>query len=243
MLSLENKYRFAFLAGVLLLFMSLFLDWFHLEAYKDGKQIANWSYNIFTEWSSTKKASGFNKEARPNNLQVPMAMNILFVITIFLAIYSVLFRTIDEKKDLSQKSMGFAYLNFFLLFLNGFYVFIFPFFYLIPNNLFFPFIIVKDTETKIVYHYFIGTGWVFQVIAFILIFPYTLFYYDVARKFELKEYTPKKIIKKYTAHIRENIDFDGLIAEEKIESEIGKGLTKETLYTFDKSRKKGRVKN
>ncbi len=85
MLSLENKYRFAFLAGVLLLFMSLFLDWFHLEAYKDGKQIANWSYNIFTEWSSTKKASGFNKEARPNNLQVPMAMNILFVTSIFIS--------------------------------------------------------------------------------------------------------------------------------------------------------------
>lgn len=242
-MSLENKFRFIFIVGVVLLFASIFMDWFHFEAYnRNGKHIASWTYNIFTEWSTTKSGSE-NKSLRPSDLNLPIAMNIILLFFIFICLYSSLFRTIGEQEDLNQKTKGFSYANFILLFLNAFYLFVFPLFYLTPNNLYFPFLIRNNADANVTVYYYIGFGYALQVLAFLLIFPYTLFYYDIVQKFYSEEMAPKRVMEKYRNYIQEPIDFDKLISKEDIALKLEKSSlinSKDSMINKSTRRKGGK---
>jgi len=217
MMTAKNKFKFLFILGLMLLFTSLFLEWYSFRAYTSNNTlIAYWSFNLFTEWSTVISGEQhFNKQVKPNNISIPIEISILFIFSILASGFSVLFKDLEQNTEL-DKLYPYAYLNFLLISLNIYYIFAFPIFYLLPNKLYFPFLLVKDRESGVNYYYSIGPGYVLQIIGFILIFPYTLFYYHTINTFKSEQQSPKKVIQRYIQHIQEPLDLDSLIAKEEL---------------------------
>ncbi|MFX1257055.1 MAG: hypothetical protein ACFFAN_04300 [Promethearchaeota archaeon] len=216
-LSLKKQFKILFLAGLMLLFISLFLDWYYLQVYnEDGELLAFWSYNPVREWTThffDKGAS--NKIKEPKNLSIPLIINVTFVIAILASAFSVLFKDPEQKKNL-EKLYPYAYINIFVVILNLYYIFAFPIFYLFPHNLYFPYLIIEDENLELIYHYYVGPGYILQLIAFIFVFPYATFYYQTIAKFKEKKHTAEKVINRYIQHIQEPLDLDKLIAKEEL---------------------------
>ena len=103
----------------MVLFTSLFLEWYSFQAYtNDSKIIAYWSFNLFTEWSTLISGDQhFNNEFKPNNLSIPIEISILFIFSILASGYSVLFKDLEQNVEL-DKLYPYAYLNFLLISLN-----------------------------------------------------------------------------------------------------------------------------
>jgi hypothetical protein len=93
---------------------------------------------------------------------------------------------------------------------------IFPIFYLIPNNLYFPLIFIKKPFFGISYHYSLGIGYLLEFIAFILLFPYAVFYLQTVRNYEISDES-NQIIGELIKQANKEIDIDKLIAEEQFE--------------------------
>ena len=216
-MTVKTKFKFLYIIGLMLLFTSLFLEWYSFQAYtSDNKLIAFWSYNLFTEWSTMISGDQhFNKQTKPNNLLIPIEISILFIFSIIASGYSVLFKDLEQNVELN-KLYPYAYLNFFLLSLNVYYIFAFPIFYLLPNKLYFPFLLVKDREMGVNYYYSIGPGYVLQIIGFIMIFPYILFYYNTLNNFKQEYESPKNVIQRYIQQVQEPLNLDSLIAKEEL---------------------------
>jgi hypothetical protein len=210
-----------FLAGVMLLFLSLFLDWYTFQVYDINHEIiTSWSYNIFFEWSTDfPRGITTNENNRPPDLNIPLFINLLFAVMIILTVYVVLFKTISPSRKTSLK--GYSYPLLFLLALNGFYIVVFPIMYLFPNELYFPVLIIQDSEFNIITDYTISFGYGLQLCGFILIVPYILYYYYAAVEFERLEQKPEVRIKKYIESIQEPLDLDKFIAEEEYEKREG----------------------
>jgi len=205
------------LVGVILLFVSLFLEWYSFQVVDlNNAIIASWSYNLFYEWT-TEFPSGItvNEEYKPLNLGVPFYFNILFIITLVLSVGVIFSRDSHESKKLTN-TRYFSYIFGFLLALTIFYVILFPSFYLYPNELYFPVLTNVDSELGITKNYTIGTGYILQLIGFILIFPYSVYYilstFVQERNYRLPEIQIEEIIKE----IQEPIDIDEFIAEEEL---------------------------
>ena len=216
-MTVKTKFKFLYIIGLMLLFTSLFLEWYSFQAYTSAnKLIAFWSYNLFFEWSTMISGDQhFNNQIRPNNLSIPIEISILFIFSIIASGYSVLFKDLEQNVEL-DKLYPYAYLNFLLLSLNMYYIFAFPIFYLLPNKLYFPFLLVKDRESGVNYYYSIGPGYVLQIIGFIMIFPYILFYYITINNFKSEKQSPKNIIERYIQQVQEPLDLDSLIAKEEL---------------------------
>ena len=213
-INLKKLFRSSFIIGLLLLFLSMWLDWYYVQVINDeNKLMAMWSYNPLTEWHSISNNN--NSIKKPPDLLIPFIINVIFIVTIIVSAYIVLFNDVERKEDL-EKLYPFAYIIFFLVILNLYYIFAFPLFYLIPNDLYFPFMKIKNKDLDVTYCYYIGAGYIFQIISFILIFPYAVYYYKTIEKFRIKEHSPKKVIKKYIKHIQEPLDLDKLITEEEL---------------------------
>jgi hypothetical protein len=182
--------------------------------------IASWSYNIFSEWTTVfSQNSTLNAEFRPDELVIPFIINVIYIGIILIAAYGIFFKDPENEKDLT-KLYPFSYIQFFLLILNCYYLIIFPILYLIPNELYFPFLLVENITNGLFYYYCLGLGYCFQIIVFIMLFPYTIFYYQIIIKFELRENTPTKIIDRYIRNQQAPIDFDKLIAEEELKQKF-----------------------
>lgn len=205
----------------MLLFLSLFLDWYTFQIYDINHEIiASWSYNIFFEWSTDfPRGITTNENNRPANLNIPLIINLLFAVMIILTVYVVLFKTLSPSRKTSLK--GYSYLLLFLLVLNGFYIVVFPIMYLFPNKLYFPILIIQDNELNSTIDYSISFGYILQLCGFVLIIPYVLYYYYAAVEFERLEQKPEEKIKKYIKRIQEPLDLDKFIAEEEYEKQGG----------------------
>jgi len=216
-MTVKTKFKVIYLIGLILLFTSLFLEWYSFQAYtSDNKLIGFWSYNLFTEWSTMISGDQhFNNKIKPNNLSIPIEISILFIFSIIASGYSVLFKDLEQNVEL-DKLYPYAYLNFLLISLNLYYIFVFPIFYLLPNKLYFPFLLVKDPEMDVNYYYSIGPGYVLQIIGFIMIFPYILFYYQTINNFKSEKQSPKNVIQRYIQQVQEPLDLDSLIAKEEL---------------------------
>jgi len=213
-LEIKKKLKFAFLTGLILIFSSLFLDWYIFQVFNaDGTLLDNWAYNIFSEWSTTGNVN--NEQLKPSNLFVPVILNFLIIIVTLICAFGVIFRNIESEQELN-KLYPFAYANIFLLLLAGFYIFIFPIGYLFTNDLFFPFLMLGDVELNVTYFYCIGPGYVLQILAFVFAFPHTIFYYQTILRFEIKRGSPSIVIEKYIEHVQERLDLDKFIAEEEL---------------------------
>lgn len=215
--NIKKKFKILFVMGLVLLFASLFLEWYVFQVYNTNHTlIAYWSYSPLTGWSTIfSEDSTFNYMVKPEDIQMPLVLTGLFIVILVISAFSALFKDVERHHEF-EKLYSYAYVNLFLIALNLYYIFAFPVFYLLPKELYFPFLLIKDKELEVTYYYSIGPGYFLQIIGFIMIFPYTTFYYNTIVSFKSKAQSPDKIIKKYTQYVQERLDLDKLIANEQL---------------------------
>jgi len=213
--SLPNYFKLIFLAGITLLFVSMFVEWYSFQMFENGRLMVSWNYNIFFEWS-TEFPSGItiNERYKPENLDVSPILNFLFIIILIFTIYTVLFKDLEQSEDLDTlKNFSFGFICLIALVL--FYITIFPVIYLVSNELYFPSLVENDLDLALRFSYSISYGYILQLIGFLLIFPYSMHYYITITQFEKQKNTPEKKVAAYIENIQESIDFDKYIAEEE----------------------------
>ena len=213
--SLPICFKVVFLAGITLLLVSLFVEWYTFQVFETDIVVASWDYSLFFEWT-TEFPSGItvNEKYRPESLNVPLALHFLFVGVIIFAVYTVLLKDLEHSENLivlKSYSLGFI----FLLALVLFYIVIFPVAYLFPNGLYFPSLVDNNIDLVMKLSYSISYGYVLQLVGFLLIFPYSLHYYLTISNFEKQENTDEKRISSYIENVQESIDLDRYIAEEE----------------------------
>lgn len=213
--SLPICFKIVFLAGITLLLVSLFVDWYTFQVFESDILVASWDYTIFFEWT-TEFPPGVtvNERYRPGNLNVPLALHFLFVGAIIFTLYTVFFKDLERSENLiplKSYSLGFL----FLLALVLFYIVIFPVVYLFPNELYFPSLVDNNIDLAMRLSYSISYGYVLQLVGFLFVFPYSLHYYLTISTFEKQENTDEKKIASYIENVQESLDFDRYIAEEE----------------------------
>lgn len=208
--------KIGFLAGTVLLFISLFLEWYTFQVFDETSTlIASWSYTIFFEWD-TPFSSGnpANEGYRPLNLGVPLVITILFIIVLIAAVFAVLLKDIGSTPS-ATALRKYSYLPLFLVILTTFYIIIFPIMYLLPNELYFPGLTNIDSELNYSFSYSISVGYILQLCGFVLIFSYAVYYYITVAELEKRDKTPQIQIDKIIRHVQEPLDLDKFIAEEQ----------------------------
>ncbi len=214
-----TSFKTLFFVGLILLFFSFFLDWYSYQIYDSTGLVVSWNYNLFVAWStplSNTSEFSFNLAMRPKNELIPITVSVLLISTIIISVYHVFFENIDEKTSLGAKNIFFGYMNGFLLILNFCYVVVFPVMYLKPQNLHFPLMFIENYTDGYNYMYAFGAGYVLQIISFVLVFPYSIFYFKTIRTFGQAEKTPERIISKIIQDSQEPLDLDKYIAEEQL---------------------------
>lgn len=207
--------KIAFLAGAVLLFISLFLEWYNFQVFDETSTlIATWTYNIFFEWSSPFSSSNPTNEGyRPLNLEVPLVITILFIIVLLATVFVVLLKDISSTQS-ATTLRKYSYLPLFLVILTIFYIVIFPIMYLLPNELYFPGLTNVDSDLNYSFSYSISFGYILQLCGFVLIFSYSLYYYMTVAELEKRDNTPQIQIDKIINQVQEKLNLDKYIAEE-----------------------------
>jgi hypothetical protein len=149
---------------------------------------------------------------------MPIAIVIVFILALFLSAYSVLFHDV-ERGDKLIKVRKFNFINLSLVTLIGFFILIFPLFFLLPNGLYYPYLLYYDYDLTITFYYSIGPGYFLQFISFGCTFPYALFNHTVITTFDKEYSSVENTISRYIKNVREELDLDKLIAKEEFELE------------------------
>ena len=219
-INIKSGYKIIFLIGLIFSFASVFLDWYYLQGtLVSGEPIMSWIYNVLFGWSTPfAEGNAFNEFYEPKNAIMPVAIVFVLIAAIFLSAYSTLFHDV-EKGDNLIKVKRFGFITISLVTLMGFFVLVFPLFFLLPNGLYYPFTIYFDYELELVLSYSIGPGYWFQVISFGCTFPYAMFNQSVLSNFEKEKFTPAEFIQAHINNSKEQIDLDQLIAQEEFEIE------------------------
>jgi hypothetical protein len=220
-INIKSGYKIIFLIGLILSFASVFLDWYYLEGVlnNSGEPIMLWIYNTLFGWSTPfTEGNQFNESYKPQNATMPVVIVIVLIVAVFLSAYSALFHDL-EKGDNMLKVKRFSFITLSLIVLIGFFVLIFPLFFLLPNDLYYPFMVYYDNELSLTVYYSIGPGYWFQVASFGCTFPYALFNLSVINTFEKAKYAPAEVVKSYIENVKEPFDLDKLIAQEELEIE------------------------
>jgi hypothetical protein len=219
-LNFKSGYKIIFIIGLLFGFASLFLDWYYFQGvYDSGEVVMYWVYSALFDWSTPfSQSAAFNKFYEPKNASLPVAIIIAFLVVIFLSAYSVLFLDAERKNNLSKlKKIGFV--NLSLVILIGFFILIYPLFFLLPNGLYYPFLVCYDYELEITLSYSLGPGYFFQLISFVCTFPYAMFNHSIVSTFEKEQSSVENTINQYINSTREDLDLDKLIAREEFKLE------------------------
>jgi len=215
-INFKSVYKILFVIGLVLGFASVFLDWYYLQGISEsGDTVVYWIYNALFDWSTPfSKGALFNEFYQPKNATMPIAIVIVFIIILFLSAYSVLFHDVERGNNLT-KLRRFNFVNLALVTLIGFFVLIFPLFFLLPNGLYYPFLLYYDYELEVTFYFSIGPGYFFQIISFGFSFPYALFNLSVINTFEREQSSVENTINRYIGSVREELDLDKLIAREE----------------------------
>jgi len=216
----KSGYKVIFLFGLILGFASVFLDWYYLQGVLDsGETIMSWVYNTLFGWSTPfTKGNIFNESYTPQNATMPVVIVLVLIIAIFLSAYSTLFHDVEKGNNL-LKVKRFSFITLLLIVLIGFFVVIFPLFFLLPNDLYYPIMVYYDSELGLTLYYSIGPGYWLQVISFGCTFPYALFNLSVINSFEKEQSAPAEVIRSYIEKMKEGFDLDKFIAQEELEIE------------------------
>ncbi|MFX1356421.1 MAG: hypothetical protein ACFFA8_03975 [Promethearchaeota archaeon] len=224
-----------FITGIILLFISLFMDWYFFQATDSkGNIVIVWSYYLFYGWQTTLPSNTFiNELYLPENVSVPIIIPILMIISLLMGVYGVIAHDLEKKVDFSALRK-YAYANLIVLLMTGFFILIFPAYYLISNNLYYPFMNFNDIDLGVHFVYRMGIGYFMQIIAFILIFPFIIFNFQTIRTFEKKKHSPRAYIAQILEQVKETIDLDRFITEEKLilersKSKIEKSPIQDTI--------------
>jgi hypothetical protein len=242
-LNIKSGFKVIFLVGLLLGFASVFLDWYYLQGALDSGQIVmSWIYNALFGWS-TPFAEGnlFNESYEPQNATMPLAITIIFIILVFLSAYSALFHDVEKRDDLTRVKR-FSFITLSLVTLIGFFVLVFPLFFLLPNELYYPFMIYYDYELELTFLYSLGPGYWLQVISFGCTFPYAFFNQSVINTFEKELATPEKVVSAYITQSKEQFDLDKYIAQEELELESSQAISQGNLRLTRKKELKNEAK-
>ena len=228
-INFKSGYKIIFVIGLLFGFASVFLDWYYLQGVNDsGEVVMYWIYSALFDWSTAfSQGAVINDFYEPKNASIPIAIVIAFLAVIFLSAYSVLFLNVEHKDNLT-KLKNFEFVNLFLVTLFGFFVLIYPLFFLLPNGLYYPFLVCYNYELKITLSYSLGPGYFFQLISFACTFPYAMFNHSVISTFEKEQSNVENRINQYISSVREDIDIDKLIAREEFKLESTNDFLKET---------------
>ena len=101
-----------------------------------------------------------------------------------------------------------------------YYLIISPILYFIPNELYFPLLNINDYDLQFIYFYAIGPGYILQLLAFPMVFPYSIFYFKTINTFIQQERTPEKMLTRLISNSQEPLDLDKYIAEEDLKQEL-----------------------
>ena len=213
----NHIFRTIFLVGLIFLFFSVFLEWYCFQMFNlDNELIVSWNYSLFLGW--TTPFSGdftLNGAMKPQSTSIPLIINFLFISTIILSAYVVLFKDVNHAINVKNYHK-YAYINGFALLMSTFYIIIAPIMYLIPYELYFPWLNIRNYDAGFISLYAIGPGYILQLISFPLIFPYAIFYYRTIIIFRQEEQTPEKIVNTVIDSAQEPLDLDKFIAEEEL---------------------------
>ena len=216
----KSRYKFIFIIGLLLGFVSVFLDWYYFQGVNDSDDvIIYWVYNALFDWSSAfSQGAVINDFYEPINASLPVAVVIAFLVVIFLSAYSTLFLGSERKDDLNRLKK-FGLVNLSLVIFIGLFILIYPLFFLLPNGLYYPFLMYYDHVLEVTFYFMIGPGYILQLISFACTFPYAMFNYLTINTFEKERSSPKNAIDRYIANVREDLDLDKLITQEEFKLE------------------------
>ncbi len=219
-INFRSGYKIIFVIGLLFGFASVFLDWYYFQGVNNsGETVIYWVYSALFDWSTVFfQGAVINEFYTPKNASIPIAIVIAFLVVIFLSAYSVLFLD-AERKDNLPKLKNFGFVNLFLVTLIGFFVLIYPLFFLLPNGLYYPFLEYYNYELEITLSYSLGPGYFFQLISFACTFPYAMFNHSVINTFEKEQSSVENKINQYISNTREKLDLDKLIAREELKLE------------------------
>jgi len=229
-INFKSGYKIIFVIGLLFGFASVFLDWYYLQGVNDsGEVVMYWIYSALFDWSSAfSQGAVINEFYEPKNASIPIAIVIAFLVVIFLSAYSTLFLDV-ERKDNLPKLKSFGFVNLFLVTLIGFFVLIYPLFFLLPNGLYYPFLVYYNYELEITLSYSLGPGYFFQLISFACTFPYAMFNYSIINTFEKEQSSVENTINQYISSTREDLDLDKLIAREEFKLESNNSLKEASM--------------
>jgi hypothetical protein len=216
-----HGFKIVYLIGLMLLFFSLFLDWYSFQVYDfENEPLVSWRYQFFIGWGTSIFNSTLNEVMKPEYVMMPLLITILLVITILVSSYAVLFKDIHRAADIKPYKK-FAYINGFLLLVVLYYIIVCPVIYLISNELYFPLLSIKDFERKLIYLYSVGPSYILQLVSFPFIFPYSIFYFRTINTFIQKEYSSEKVVQYIIQNSQESLDLDKYIAEEELKQDLG----------------------
>ncbi|MFX1419968.1 MAG: hypothetical protein ACFE9N_13700 [Promethearchaeota archaeon] len=238
----SHIFRLVALIGLILLFFSIFLEWYSFQIYDfNNDLVVSWSYYFLTEWQTPFTSSSIlNSVMRPDSATIPLVINYVLIGGILASSYVIVVKNINHAEAIKNYTK-FAYINIFVVLLVGYYLIISPILYLVPNELYFPFLSIRNYELELFYVYSVGPGYILQLISFPLIFPYSIFYYRTTNAFIQQEREPEKLIQKIIEDSQELIDLDKYIAEEephlKLDTPISESDVESILTTFGEGRK------
>jgi len=234
--SLRFDFKILFFIGLILLFYSVFVDWYYYDIYNDsGKLIASWNYNMIFSWTSAL-GSELNNLFKPNELDVSIIIVILYIACIICSGLAIMFKDVEKEEDLSSL-MLFTYINYFLLILTAFFIFAFPAICLIGNDLYFPFMIFNDFQLSAEFHYSVGLGYLLNCAGFICVFPYAMFYSKTVAQFETKDNTAEKILNNYIEKNSDSVNIEQMISKERLIHK--KIIEKEKVSDIKKIKERG----
>ena len=232
----KSGYKIVFIIGLLFGFASVFLDWYYFQGVNNsGETVIYWVYNALFDWSTIfSQGAVINEFYEPKNASLPVAIIIAYLIAIFLSAYSVLFLD-AERKDNLVRLKQFGFLNLSLVTLIGFFVLIYPLFFLLPNGLYYPFVVYYDYELEITFYYSIGPGYFFQLMSFVFTFPYAMFNHSIINSFEKEQSSVENATNRYIESVREDLDLDKLITTEEFKLESTNKVIKERKNSTPKN--------
>ena len=201
-------FKCLFLIGLISLFLSFFFEWFSFRVFSETEMIVSWQFYLFNGW-----VSPLNDYLRPEQISIPFFINVMAIILIVLTGYIVFFMSIENATSL-EKYRTYAYINGALLILVLCYILLFPFMYLLPNDLYYPLFHVTNPDSGVTTAYSVGFGYILQIISFPLLFPYSIFYISTILKFGQEDNNVEQRVRNLVEQYQEAIDLDKYIADE-----------------------------
>ncbi|MHA1285317.1 MAG: hypothetical protein ACTSQP_22680 [Promethearchaeota archaeon] len=224
--------KIIYIIGLFCEIISLFLDWYSIEIRNNSSQLVlKVNYSMFFNWIKSNESISNNFITLPNIEAFSQLIILIFLIILFLSFLLFLILNIGKKNrtlKLQNYSLGLIIIPTFTIII----LIYFPIFYLIPHELYFPFIVKQDLELNLIMFYSIGPGYILQAFSFIFMFPYSMLIIRIVEIFSGGGKVIDEKIEKFLNENQNRLDIDALIAEEEFQIEKNRFLKNSSLKKF-----------